>query len=103
MSESIMQLLIAIISVVITIGGGYLIKYANEKIGSEQLNKYYTIVKTIVMSIEQTNSGLTGEEKKKIAIEKMIQLTGGKLSEEEIDRLIEATVYEVKKLLANNK
>lgn len=99
MSESVMQLLIAILTVIISVGGGYIIKYLRDKIGNDKLNNYYNIIKTIVMSIEQTQGNLIGEEKKKLAIEEIKKLLGNKLSEEEINRLIESAVYEIKKLL----
>lgn len=101
MPESIMQILISILTVIISIGGGYIIKYLRDKIGSDKLNYYYNIIKTIVMSIEQTQGNLSGEEKKKLAIQQIKKLFGDKLSEEEINRLIESAVYEIKKLLIN--
>lgn len=99
MPESVMQLLIYIIALIISIGGGYIVKYLRCKIGNDKLNYYYTIIKTIVMSIEQTQGSLSGIEKKQIAIEQIKKLLGDKVTEEEIDRLIEAAVYEIKKLI----
>ena len=99
MPESVMQLLIYIIALIISIGGGYIVKYLSGKIGNDKLNYYYTIIKTIVMSIEQTQGSLSGIEKKQIAIEQIKKLLGDKVTEEEIDRLIEAAVYEIKKLI----
>ncbi|KKY00922.1 hypothetical protein VN21_07785 [Paraclostridium benzoelyticum] len=103
MSETVFQMLIWLISVVITVGGGYLIIYLKNKIGSEKLSSYYNIAKMIVMSIEQTQTNLTSEEKKQIAVDHLKKLTKNKLSDEEIDRLIESSVYEIKKLILNNK
>jgi hypothetical protein len=51
------------------------------------------------MSIEQTQGSLSGIEKKQIAIDQIKKLLGDKVTEEEIDRLIEAAVYEIKKLI----
>lgn len=99
MSETVMELLLSIVSLVITIVGGYSISYLKRAIGSTKLREYYSIAKTIVMSIEQTQGTLIGEEKKKIAIDKLVKATNGKLNEEEIDRLIEAAVYEMKKII----
>lgn len=100
--ENVMNILLGIVALVVSTGGGYLIKYLSGKIGSEKMQKYYTLIKTVVMSIEQTQSTLTGEQKKALAVSKIKELTNNLLSEEEIDRLVEAAVYEVKKLLSNN-
>ncbi|WP_373599623.1 phage holin [Paraclostridium bifermentans] len=99
MSETVIELLLSIVSLVITIVGGYLVGYLKRAIGTTKLKEYYSIAKTIVMSIEQTQGTLIGEEKKKLAVDKLIQVTNGKLNEEEIDRLIEAAVYEIKKMI----
>lgn len=103
MSEALTQIFLGLISIVITVAGKYLIVYLNNKIGSEKLSSYYDIAKTIIMSIEQTQTNATSEEKKQIAVQNLNSLTKNKLSEEEIDRLIESSVYEIKKLILNNK
>lgn len=99
MDANLMNLLLAVIALIIGTGGAYLIKYLNNKIGADNLSHYYQIAKTIVMSLEQLNPGMSGIDKKALAIAKLIDLTGGKLSEADADRLIEAAVYEMKKLL----
>lgn len=99
MDSNLMNLLIAIIALVIGSAGAYLIKYLDNKIGQDKLNHYYQIAKTIVMSLEQVNPNMAGEDKKTLAITKLVDLTGGRISEIDADRLIESAVYEVKKLL----
>lgn len=99
MDINLMNLILALIALIIGSGGAYLIKFLNNKISADNLNHYYQIAKTIVMSLEQLNPGMAGSDKKSLAIAKLIELTGGKLSEADADRLIEAAVYEVKKLL----
>ncbi len=102
MSETAIELILSVVSLVITIVGGYLVGYLKKSIGNVKLKEYYTMAKTIVMSIEQTKGSLMGEEKKKLAVDKLVQVSNGKLNGEEIDRLIEAAVYEIKKLAKEN-
>lgn len=99
MDANLMNLLLALIALIIGTGGAYVVKYLNNKIGADNLSHYYQIAKTVVMSLEQLNPGMVGADKKALAVAKLIELTGGKLSEADADRLIEAAVYEVKKLL----
>lgn len=103
MTEQILQVLLGIVSIVISIGGGFVINYIKNKVGNEKLQQYYFLIKTVVMSIEQVYGDLDGEDKKALAIAKIKELVNGALTDDEIDRLIEAAVYEVKKLLQGNQ
>lgn len=102
MDGNLMNLLLALIALILGSGGLYIIKFLNNKIGQDNVKHYYQIAKTIVMSIEQLNPSLSGVDKKDLAIKELAKLTNNKISEEDASRLIEAAVYEVKKLLDNN-
>ena len=102
MDSNLFNSLLTIITFVITIGGGFLINYLNKKRESQNLKDYYNISKQIVMSIEQLNPELVGADKKELAISKLLELTNNKINSEQANTLIEAAVYEVKKLLQNN-
>ena len=92
-------LLIAFITFVISVGGGFFIRYISQRIGLDKTKEYYEIAKKIVMAIEQLNPELLGAEKKDLALSKLISLTGNALTNEQADLLIESAVYEIKKLL----
>ena len=102
MDGNLINILASLITAVIGIGGIYIINFLNNKIGHEKLQKYYTLAKTIVMSIEQLNPQLDGNDKKDLAINKIVELTKNKITPEEAETLIEAAVYEVKKILQEN-
>lgn len=101
MDINLFNLLLTILTFVITICGSFLINYLNQKIGSQRLQDYYNLAKQIVMSIEQLNPQLTGSYKKELALSKLLQLTHNKISSEHANTLIESAVYEVKKPLEN--
>lgn len=101
MDANLMNLLLALIALIIGSGGVYLIRFLSNKIGQDKLTAFYQLAKTIVMALEQTNPDMAGIDKKALAVAKLVELTGGKISEADADRLIEAAVYEVKKLLNN--
>lgn len=72
MNQNIFNLLFGIITLVISIGGIALINYLNQKIDAEKVKSYYDIAKQVVMSIEQSNSQLSGVDKKEFAVNKLI-------------------------------
>ncbi|RDY24624.1 phage holin [Romboutsia maritimum] len=102
MDGNLINILASLITAVISVGGVYLIKFLGNKIGNEKLKNYYILAKTIVMSIEQLNPQLDGLDKKDLAINKIVELSGNKIKPEEAETLIEAAVYEVKKILLEN-
>ncbi len=102
MNQNIFNLLFGIITLVISIGGIALINYLNQKIDAEKVKSYYDIAKQVVMSIEQSNSQLSGVDKKEFAVNKLIEISNKKISHEQADVLIESSVYEIKKLIQNN-
>lgn len=102
MNSNLFNLLLTILTLVITVGGGFLVNYLNQKLGSQKLQDYYNLAKQIVMAIEQLNPELAGGDKKELAMSKLLELANNKISYEQADTLIESAVYEVKKLLQNN-
>jgi hypothetical protein len=102
MDTTLFNLLLSLITVVIALGGGYLVSFLKHKIGSENINIYYKMAKQVVMAIEQANPQLTGVDKKDLALKKLVQLSNNKISEEQADILIEAAIYDIKKLLSSN-
>lgn len=102
MDSNLFNLLLAIITFIITVGGGFLVTYLNQKIESQKLQDYYNISKQVIMAIEQLNPELSGVDKKDLALSKLLELTNHKITYEQANILIESTVYEVKKLLENN-
>ncbi len=102
MDTTLFNLLLSLITLVIALGGGYLISFLKHKIGSENLSSYYKMAKQVVMAVEQANPQLIGVDKKDLAIKKLVQLSNNKISQEQADILIEAAIYDIKKLLSSN-
>ena len=48
MDSSLFNLLLTIITFIITVGGGFLVTYLNQKIESQKLQDYYNIAKQII-------------------------------------------------------
>lgn len=100
--ELITQILTMVVQVIIPIVGGYIINYLRIKVGTEKLNQYYKLSKTVVDSVEQTFGSGNGADKKEEAIQALRLLSKGRLSEDQIERMIEAAVYETNTLLKIN-
>lgn len=103
MDNNLFNILIAILTLVISLGGGYLITLIKQNFDLAKLNNYYNIAKEVVMSIEQLSPKLDNTLKKEKSIELILSITKNKITKEQADILIEAAVYEVKKLLTNLK
>ena len=106
MNYNLFNLLLIIITFIITVGIGFVVIYLNQKMESQKLQDYYDISKQIVMAIEQLNPELTGLDKKDLALSKLLQLTNNKITSEQANILIESSVYEVKnfyKIINNYK
>ena len=101
LDSNVFNLLLAIITFVISVGMGFLVNFLNQKIGSQKLQYYYDLTKQIVMAIEQSNPELTGSDKKELAMSKLLELTHNKITSEQANTLIESSVYEIKKLFHN--
>ena len=99
MNADLFNALLSILTAVITIGGGFVINYLKKKINNEKIATYYNLAKQVVMYVEQTNPDLLGSEKKELAVSKILELTNNKITKEQAETLIEAAVYEIKKLI----
>lgn len=99
MDTTLFNVFLSLVTLVIGVGGGYLVNFLNQKIGSEKLAKYYEMSKQVVMAIEQANPQLAGIDKKELAVNKLVHLSNNKITDQQADMLIEAAVYDIKKLL----
>lgn len=76
------------------------IKYIKEKIGEVKFNQVLEYVKKSVEAAQQVIGKENCEEKKKEVVQYVTNVTSNKfninLSEEDIDKLIEAAVFEMK-------
>lgn len=100
--DLILTILTATVQLFIVLGLGYLIKFLKSKISIENLQKYYTLIKLFVESIEQIYGGGQGVIKKKAVVDMVRKTIGNKLTPEEIDKLIEAAVFEMNLVLKKN-
>lgn len=99
MNADLFNVLLSILTTVITIGSGFVINYLKKKINNEKLETYYNLTKQVVMYVEQTNPDLLDSAKKELAVSKILELTNNKITKEQADTLIESAVYEIKKLI----
>lgn len=99
MDSTLFNTFLSLISLVIAVGGGYLVNFLRQKIGSDKLTNYYAMAKQVVMAIEQANPQLAGIDKKELAVNKLVQLSNNKITQQQADMLIEAAVYDIKKLI----
>lgn len=97
--ELITQILTTIVQLIITIVGGFLINYLMAKIWNEKFNRYHSLARMVVCSVEQTLGDGKGADKKEEAIQALRSLSKNKLSEDQIDRLIEASVHEMNRVI----
>lgn len=102
MDSTLFNLLLSIVSIIIATVGYYFINFLNQKIGTEQTKNYYDLAQKVVMSIEQLNPQLAGIDKKELAVNKLVELSNNKITQQQADTLIEAAVYDIKKLIQNN-
>lgn len=97
--DLIMTILTAGVQLIVLLAFGYLIDYLKNKIGTEQFKKYYDLITKFVYAAEQTLGAGTGAQKKAEVISLIQKQIGNKLSAEEIDKLIEAAVFEMNLVL----
>ncbi|MGL5348414.1 MAG: phage holin, LLH family [Peptostreptococcaceae bacterium] len=102
MNSDLFNFILSVVLLIISFGGGYLIKLLKQDIDVSKFSNYYTIAKQVVMSIEQLYPELDGQSKKQYAVELLLKLTNNKLTSDQANTLIESAVYEIKKLLQNN-
>ncbi|AAM25559.1 MAG: hypothetical protein XD49_0774 [Caldanaerobacter subterraneus] len=99
MKELIMTILTAGIQLLVMVVLGYLIDYLSTKIGMEKLKRYYEIAKAFVQAVEQQVGSGNGPIKKEQVFKLLKKVIGNKLTDEEIDKLIEAAVFEMNYVL----
>ena len=99
LGEIFLQSLMVIVQVVMLVVGGYLVHYIKIKVDKEKFYFFYSLSKTIVISVEQMIGPGHGVDKKQEAVQALKNLTKGKLSGEQMDRMIEAAVYEMNGML----
>lgn len=99
MRDLIMTILTAGIQLLIMLVMGYVINYLNTKIGTEKMKKYYEMAKTFVKAVEQEFGSGNGADKKAEVFSMLKQLIGNKLTDDEINKLIEAAVFEMNYIL----
>lgn len=90
------QIIVAVLSLMLSLVSAFLIPYIKEKVTAEQLATIKLWVKVAVQAAEMLYVGSgRGEEKKKYVVE-FLNSKGFTLNTEEIDNLIEAAVLELK-------
>jgi len=102
LQDLLVQLLIVIVQIAIVTIGGYIINFLKARIGNENFNKYYSLIKNIVMGVEQSLGPGNGPDKKAEVIQLIKKMTDNKLSDEQINSLIESAVFEMNLLLKHN-
>ena len=91
-------LIFGIISALIT---KYLIPFIKEKISAEQFNKMKKWVKVAVKAAEQTITASGMGEAKKAEVLKFLNAKGFTVDFDELDKLIEAAVFEINNGIEN--
>lgn len=99
MRDLIITLLITLLQLIILIGLGYFIEFLKTKISTEKLKKYYDLIVKFVHAAEQVYGKNTGVLKKQYVINTVKKILGNKLTDDEIDRMIEAAVFEMNLVL----
>lgn len=102
MKNLIMQILTAGIQLLVFIGLTYLISFLKTKTTTENLQRYYDLIKKIVQAVEQVYGSGTGSQKKAEAIKIIQKMLGNKLTTDEIDKLIESAVFEMNQVLKSS-
>ena len=94
----IFNLILLLISLSVPIVTTYVVAFLRARLGNENLKKYYNIVDMAVKAAEETYklSG-QGQGKKADVKEYLFGKLGTYLSMEDIDKLIQATVFEMNK------
>jgi LL-H family phage holin len=103
MKNLIMTFLTAGIQLLVFVGLTYLINFLKTKTTTtENLQRYYDLIKKIVQAVEQVYGSGTGTQKKAEAVKTIQKIVGNKLTMEEIDNLIESAVFEMNQVLKSS-
>ena len=104
MREAIMQAFIYVVQAIIVVLGTYLVIYVRHKlellkhrIGQEKYLLLSEVATKVVAAMEQVFGAKQGELKKSEAIKFLMQ--NFKLTEDEAEKLVEAAVFEMNKVL----
>ncbi len=104
MRDVLFQALVYLIQAVIVVVGTLLARYIRkkeellkQKIGQERYLLLYEVAQNVVKAIEQMFGAGQGELKKSEAVKFLMQ--NFKLTEDEAEKLVEAAVYEMNKVL----
>ncbi|ADQ04413.1 phage holin, LL-H family [Caldicellulosiruptor owensensis OL] len=104
MREAVLQVFIYILQAVIVVLGTFIVAYVKkrlellqQKIGQERYLLLVEVANNLVKAIEQTFGAGQGELKRSEAIKFLMQ--NFKLTEDEAEKLVEAAVFEMNKVL----
>lgn len=101
--ELIMQVLTAGIQLVILITFAYAISFLKSRLGEQKTKEYYLFAKQIVSAAEQIFGDGKGKDKKVYAKHFLKEKIGHKLTDDEIEQLIESAVFEMNHVLEKEK
>lgn len=73
-----------------------LVKFLLSKTTKEDLNKYVQLANIAVLAVQQTIPDANAEDKKQAAVNKLSALTKGALTPDQVDHLIESSVFLMK-------
>lgn len=90
------QVVVAILTLVISLVSAFLIPYLKSKVSAEQLDTIKFWVNIAVEAAEMIYTGTGKGAEKKAYVEQFMSSKGFKLDTDEIDKLIESAVLELK-------
>jgi hypothetical protein len=97
-TEFLFQLALLLISFAVPVATVFVVSFLQTKIGNENLKKYLSYAETAVKAAETIyNSRGQGVIKKTDVETYLSSKIGGKLTAEDIDKLIQAAVFEINK------
>lgn len=101
MNEVWLKIALALISILSALVTGFLVPYIKSKTTNEQLANMYSIVKFAVQAAEQIFIGSGNGQKKKEYVLGYLNSIGIKITEEDLNLLIESAVKELN-IIQNN-
>ena len=99
MRELLITLITILTQILILVGLGYFIDFLRSKISIDKLREYYGLIVKFVYAAEQVYGKGTGAIKKQYVINTVKKILGNKLTDDEIDRMLEAAVFEMNLVL----
>ena len=98
LTEFLFNLALLVISFAVPVATTFVVKYLQTKVGNENLKKYINYAETAVKAAETIYNAQGQGIVKKADVEKYLsEKIGSILSAEDIDKLIQAAVYEINK------